>query len=247
MVEAWHTAPTASDGPRSLTPCHSGSPVARPRAALASHALVGLGCGAAGARQPQPPAAGVARRPARRRHARRSPSSAPGSPDSPAPTCWPGTASRARSTRPTPDRLGGRCWTSRGWAHGQTAEHGGEFIDTVHHSHPHARGRARAGARRPARAPRRPSAGARPLLPARGAAHRGRGLRRLPPAPGRRRPRRPPDRSVPLRPRRPSGPPARRAHRRRLAGRRPRPATTRCSPPRPRSTWPRSTGSTSTT
>jgi monoamine oxidase len=33
-----------------------------------------------------------------------------------------------------PDRLGGRCWTSRGWAHGQTAEHGGEFIDTVHHS-----------------------------------------------------------------------------------------------------------------
>jgi monoamine oxidase len=33
-----------------------------------------------------------------------------------------------------PHRLGGRCWTSRGWAHGQTAEHGGEFIDTVHHS-----------------------------------------------------------------------------------------------------------------
>jgi len=32
-----------------------------------------------------------------------------------------------------PDRVGGRCWTSRGWAHGQTAEHGGEFIDTVHH------------------------------------------------------------------------------------------------------------------
>lgn len=33
-----------------------------------------------------------------------------------------------------PDRLGGRCWTSRGWAHGQTAEHGGEFIDSVHHA-----------------------------------------------------------------------------------------------------------------
>jgi monoamine oxidase len=33
-----------------------------------------------------------------------------------------------------PDRIGGRCWTSRGWAGGQTAEHGGEFIDTVHHS-----------------------------------------------------------------------------------------------------------------
>ena len=33
-----------------------------------------------------------------------------------------------------PDRFGGRCWTSRGWANGQTAEHGGEFIDTVHHS-----------------------------------------------------------------------------------------------------------------
>src|SRR5215467_2059030 len=33
-----------------------------------------------------------------------------------------------------PDRLGGRCWTSRGWANGQTAEHGGEFIDTVQHS-----------------------------------------------------------------------------------------------------------------
>jgi len=33
-----------------------------------------------------------------------------------------------------PERIGGRCWTSRGWANGQTAEHGGEFIDTVHHS-----------------------------------------------------------------------------------------------------------------
>ena len=31
-----------------------------------------------------------------------------------------------------PDRLGGRCWTSRGWADGQTAEHGGEFIDSRH-------------------------------------------------------------------------------------------------------------------
>jgi len=30
------------------------------------------------------------------------------------------------------DRVGGRCWTSRGWRHGQTAEHGGEFIDTRH-------------------------------------------------------------------------------------------------------------------
>src|SRR5205085_403397 len=30
------------------------------------------------------------------------------------------------------DRVGGRCWTSRGWADGQTAEHGGEFIDTRH-------------------------------------------------------------------------------------------------------------------
>ncbi len=30
------------------------------------------------------------------------------------------------------DRLGGRCWTSRGWADGQAAEHGGEFIDTRH-------------------------------------------------------------------------------------------------------------------
>jgi monoamine oxidase len=33
-----------------------------------------------------------------------------------------------------PHRLGGRCWTSRGWADGQTAEHGGEFIDSVHRS-----------------------------------------------------------------------------------------------------------------
>ena len=31
-----------------------------------------------------------------------------------------------------PKRLGGRCWTSRGWAAGQTAEHGGEFIDSRH-------------------------------------------------------------------------------------------------------------------
>ncbi len=30
------------------------------------------------------------------------------------------------------DRIGGRCWTSRGWAQGQTAEHGGEFIDSRH-------------------------------------------------------------------------------------------------------------------
>jgi len=33
-----------------------------------------------------------------------------------------------------PERLGGRCWTSRGWADGQTAEHGGEFIDSSHHA-----------------------------------------------------------------------------------------------------------------
>lgn len=31
-----------------------------------------------------------------------------------------------------PDRIGGRCWSSRGWADGQVAEHGGEFIDTRH-------------------------------------------------------------------------------------------------------------------
>ena len=30
------------------------------------------------------------------------------------------------------DRVGGRCWTARGFAGGQTAEHGGEFIDTRH-------------------------------------------------------------------------------------------------------------------
>ncbi|HTG47692.1 MAG TPA: NAD(P)/FAD-dependent oxidoreductase [Actinomycetota bacterium] len=30
------------------------------------------------------------------------------------------------------ERLGGRCWTARGFAQGQTAEHGGEFIDTRH-------------------------------------------------------------------------------------------------------------------
>jgi monoamine oxidase len=29
-------------------------------------------------------------------------------------------------------RVGGRCWTARGFADGQTAEHGGEFIDTAH-------------------------------------------------------------------------------------------------------------------
>jgi monoamine oxidase len=31
-----------------------------------------------------------------------------------------------------PDRVGGRCWTARGFADGQVAEHGGEFIDTDH-------------------------------------------------------------------------------------------------------------------
>jgi len=30
------------------------------------------------------------------------------------------------------DRVGGRCWTARGFANGQTGEHGGEFIDTRH-------------------------------------------------------------------------------------------------------------------
>ena len=30
------------------------------------------------------------------------------------------------------DRVGGRCWSSRGWAGGQIGEHGGEFIDTRH-------------------------------------------------------------------------------------------------------------------
>jgi monoamine oxidase len=31
------------------------------------------------------------------------------------------------------ERVGGRCWTARGFAASQTAEHGGEFIDTDHH------------------------------------------------------------------------------------------------------------------
>jgi monoamine oxidase len=31
------------------------------------------------------------------------------------------------------ERVGGRCWTAREFAAGQTAEHGGEFIDSVHH------------------------------------------------------------------------------------------------------------------
>jgi monoamine oxidase len=31
-----------------------------------------------------------------------------------------------------PKRVGGRCWTAREFADGQTAEHGGEFIDTDH-------------------------------------------------------------------------------------------------------------------
>jgi monoamine oxidase len=30
-------------------------------------------------------------------------------------------------------RVGGRCWTAREFAAGETAEHGGEFIDTAHH------------------------------------------------------------------------------------------------------------------
>lgn len=31
-----------------------------------------------------------------------------------------------------PERIGGRCWTARGFRDGQVAEHGGEFIDTSH-------------------------------------------------------------------------------------------------------------------
>jgi monoamine oxidase len=30
-------------------------------------------------------------------------------------------------------RVGGRCWTARGFVDGETAEHGGEFIDSAHH------------------------------------------------------------------------------------------------------------------
>ena len=30
------------------------------------------------------------------------------------------------------DRVGGRCWSSRGWQQGQVGEHGGEFINTRH-------------------------------------------------------------------------------------------------------------------
>jgi monoamine oxidase len=30
------------------------------------------------------------------------------------------------------ERIGGRCWSARGFADGQVAEHGGEFIDTRH-------------------------------------------------------------------------------------------------------------------
>ena len=32
-----------------------------------------------------------------------------------------------------PERLGGRCWSARGFADGQVGEHGGEFIDTSQH------------------------------------------------------------------------------------------------------------------
>jgi monoamine oxidase len=31
-----------------------------------------------------------------------------------------------------PRRIGGRCWSSHGWASGQVGEHGGEFIDSRH-------------------------------------------------------------------------------------------------------------------
>ncbi len=31
-----------------------------------------------------------------------------------------------------PDRIGGRCWSARGFAQGQVGEHGGEFIDSDH-------------------------------------------------------------------------------------------------------------------
>ena len=49
-------------------------------------------------------------------------------------TSSPSTACPCTVYEANPHRLGGRCWTSRGWANGQTAEHGGEFIDTVQHS-----------------------------------------------------------------------------------------------------------------
>jgi monoamine oxidase len=37
---------------------------------------------------------------------------------------------RAHVFEARPERIGGRCWSSRGWQADQVAEHGGEFIDT---------------------------------------------------------------------------------------------------------------------
>jgi monoamine oxidase len=39
---------------------------------------------------------------------------------------------RAQVFEARESRLGGRCWTVRGFQHGQVGEHGGEFIDTRH-------------------------------------------------------------------------------------------------------------------
>jgi monoamine oxidase len=39
---------------------------------------------------------------------------------------------RVRVYEARADRVGGRCWSARGWRDGQVGEHGGEFIDTRH-------------------------------------------------------------------------------------------------------------------
>ena len=52
---------------------------------------------------------------------------------SPVPTACTSAASRATLFEAHPHRVGGRCWTAREFGAAQTAEHGGEFIDTVQH------------------------------------------------------------------------------------------------------------------
>ena len=78
--------------------------------------------------RPAPP---VALRAGRARP-RGSSSWAPGSPGSAAPTGCSSAGSGARVYEANPERIGGRCWTARGFAGGQSAEHGGEFIDSRH-------------------------------------------------------------------------------------------------------------------
>ena len=205
MGEDWHTAPTTR-ARRTLAPCRTPSPPGRRR--RPSRAGPSCGAGSAWPASPRRPPPGPTGRRSRRGAGRTR-----------------GRRRRRRARRPDLRLRAGPARRRLHRLRGQPRPPRRSLLDLarlgartdrrarrrVHRHRPPlaapARGRARARARRPARPARHPPVSPRPLLPAGRTTCRGRGVRRVPPAPGGSRPRRPPDRPVHL----PTGPDAPRA------------------------------------